>query len=46
MKNSGFTITEICIIIVVIGLMVAVAIPVFKKAKTAAKANACEHCGR
>ena len=40
MKN-GFTLVEIMIVVAIIGLLAAIAIPSFMKARTTSQANAC-----
>jgi prepilin-type N-terminal cleavage/methylation domain-containing protein len=40
-KNSGFTLVEIMIVVAIIGLLAAIAIPNFVKARTTSQANAC-----
>ncbi|HEY4416704.1 MAG TPA: prepilin-type N-terminal cleavage/methylation domain-containing protein [Verrucomicrobiae bacterium] len=40
-KNGGFTLVEIMIVVAIIGLLAAIAIPNFVKARQTAQANAC-----
>ena len=40
-KQSGFTLVEIMIVVAIIGLLAAIAIPNFVKARTTAQVNAC-----
>ena len=41
MTNQGFTLVEIMIVVAIIGLLAAIAIPSFMKARTTSQANAC-----
>ena len=40
-KQAGFTLVEIMIVVAIIGLLAAIAIPNFVKARTTSQANAC-----
>ena len=40
-SQKGFTLVEIMIVVAIIGLLAAIAIPNFVKARTTAQANAC-----
>jgi prepilin-type N-terminal cleavage/methylation domain-containing protein len=41
MKKSGFTLVEIMIVVAIIGLLAAIAIPSFVKARSTSQQNAC-----
>src|SRR2546427_6575014 len=40
-RKAGFTLVEIMIVVAIIGLLAAIAIPNFIKARTSAQCNAC-----
>ena len=41
MRRAGFTLVEIMIVVAIIGLLAAIAIPNFVKARTSSQRNAC-----
>ncbi len=43
MKNKGFTLVEIMIVVAIIGLLATIALPSFSKARTGTMANSCRN---
>lgn len=41
-KNKGFTLVEIMIVVAIIGILIAIAVPGFLKARETSRANSCQ----
>src|SRR6185295_17700988 len=41
-NNKGFTLVEIMIVVAIIGILIAIAVPGFVKARTQSRARACQ----